>query len=76
MNPDSLVPSLALCRELKACGWPQEEAYFCWYEDKNGNKGLDINGKTGWKIIEKDGTKWTASSYAAPTAECLLRRLP
>lgn len=78
-NPESIVVSLDLAKQLKEAGWSQHEMKVCtdgkerpcantsfyWSETSKGN----------WMIV--DSLKGTiAEDIAAPTAEEILRRLP
>lgn len=68
--PESIVPSLDWCKKLKEAGWPQNEdssVYWWSYVVRAAT------GEWSWKVNPKQGGYET---YAAPTAEEILRRFP
>jgi hypothetical protein len=88
MKPETIVPSLELCKKLKEAGWRQSSNGIgnigsqTFVEDiLRGDGGLfgsyfKWNQKPMWEVYL--GTMWDnyANIAEAPTAEEILRRLP
>ncbi len=68
-SPENIVVSLEMARRLKEAGWPQDNSCFYWLRCGDG--------KDDFSVSRTDvGRNSMVESFAAPTAEELLRRLP
>jgi hypothetical protein len=73
MNLESLVPTLALCQQLKAAGFPQDTA-LVWMRDNDSQQISVVERSRTEEILDLKGE--VTVLCAAPTAEEILRELP